>query len=211
MVINSTINNKRTKHLPPQIIEKWDDLNFPIVNFPFVGINLLSEQECMKYIILMWHDILKPVFFKDFFLVGIYRANGSLWSLRNFYYRYYDFVIATEPTVPCDHFEIFTIAIMTLLTVTDEHVYFQLIIVKSLPFLVHHILPDMTSPYFSMINTTDATSGTVTEQMSSNFVFKGLVLLNLFYFIYELLTMTIVCVLQIKVFNRTIRIFERMV
>jgi len=51
---------------------------------------------------------------------------------------------STEPTVPCDHFEMFAIVIMTLLTVTDEHVYFLLLEIKPLPFLVHHILPDIT-------------------------------------------------------------------
>ena len=90
----------------------------------------LSLSTCM-YEIIRWHDIPEPVFFQDFFSEGIYRANGSLWSLQNVCYRHYDFAIATEPTVPCNHFEMYTITIMTLLTVTDEHVYVLLLVVKS--------------------------------------------------------------------------------
>jgi hypothetical protein len=92
----------------------------------------LSLSTCMHEM-LRWHDIPEPVFFNISFLEGIYRANRSLWTLQYFYYRHYDFVIATEPTVPCDHFEMFTIAIMTLLTATDENVYFLLFVVKSCP------------------------------------------------------------------------------
>jgi hypothetical protein len=101
----------------------------------------LSLSTCI-FEILRWHVFQSLFSSKISFLEGIYRANGSLWSLQNCYYLHYAFVIAAEPTVPCDHFEIVTIAIMTLLAVKNEYVYFLLLVVKSCPsqFIIYYRL-----------------------------------------------------------------------
>ena len=91
----------------------------------------LSLSTCM-YEILRWRDIPEPVFFQDFFLDGIYRANGSLWSLRNVYDRQYD-------PVNCHGWARITSAARS----------------QIMSFLVYHILPDMNHRSVAMSNTTD--------------------------------------------------------
>jgi hypothetical protein len=99
----------------------------------------LSLSTCM-YEILRWHGIPKPVFFQDFRFRRYIQSQRFTVITSNCYYLHYGFVISTEPTVPCDHFEICTIAIMTLLTVTNELVYFLLLVVKSCPsqFIIYY-------------------------------------------------------------------------
>lgn len=72
--------------------------------------------------------------------ICMYQLSLSTWiygvhiSQMTRYPRYPGFLwlcVATDPTFPCDHFEMFTIAIMTLLTVTADPVYIMLLVVLS--------------------------------------------------------------------------------
>jgi hypothetical protein len=80
------------------------------------------SSACMKYISQRWHDIPEPVFALFFLLRAAPKreANDTLWS----------------------H------GILSNYDLFNRHGYFLLLVVKSLPFLVHHILPNMPSTNF---------------------------------------------------------------
>jgi len=101
MVSNSTIINNTNNHSHLKAFHKRDGFNFPIVNFPLAFINLSWAFACTEYISLRWHDIPEIVFFQDLF-------DRVLLLITNK-------EEATGPTPACDHFEICTIAIMTVL------------------------------------------------------------------------------------------------